>query len=230
MRVSFKNFWGIYSDITHQHQSSYKTSKVLRSIENAYKNLPHQCRSTIDSPWDTERTWGGAFLTCWRSLCRCRADRAMPSHDQKINLTGFPMNSSSPKTEDSWAPLHSSHIYFIQRIMVVAKIFSTGDEGLMVCTHSFFSQEPLPDNNTALFSPSVYAKRGGLPWSTTSIQHISGDSQRTTSSPFLAYSPTRNPRQNCRQPLSRQTRTGLKSQFTYSPRGRPLSPPYFTSL
>ena len=135
------------------------------------KIYPHQCRSKIDSPWDTERTWGGAFLTCWRSLCRCRADRAMPSHDQKINLTGFPMNSSSSKTEDSWATLHSSHIYFIQGIMVVAKIFSTGDEGLMVCTLSFFSQEPLPDNNTALFYPQSMKREeaclGGLcPFST----------------------------------------------------------------
>lgn len=138
------------------------------------KIYPHQCHSTTDSPWDTERTWGGAFLTCWGSLCRCRTDRAMPSHDQKINLTGFPMNSSSFKTEDSWAHLHSSRIYYIQRIMVVAESFSTGDEGLMVYTHSFFSQEPLPNNNTALLSPSVYAKRGGRPWRATSIQHISG--------------------------------------------------------
>ena len=188
------------------------------------KIYPHQCRSKIDSPWDTERTWGGAFLTCWRSLCRCRTDRAMPSHDQKINLTGFPMNSSSSKTEDSWATLHSSHIYFIQGIMVVAKIFSTGDEGLKVCTLSFFSQEPLPDNNTALFSPSVYEKRGGLPWRVMSIQHILGDSQRITSSPFLASSLTWNPRQNCREPLSRQTHTGLKSQITYSPLSSPISP------
>lgn len=202
IRVSFKNFWGIYSDITHQRQSSYKTSKVLISIENAYKNLPPSMSFHNRLSLGHKRTWGGAFLTCWRSLCRCRADRAMPSHDQKINLTGFPMNSSSSKTEDSWATLHSSHIYFIQGIMVVAKIFSTGNEGLMVCTYSFFSQELLPDNNNALFSPSVYAKRG-LPWRATSIQHISGDSQRTTSSPFLASSPTWNPRQNCREPLSR---------------------------
>lgn len=200
MRVSFKNFWGIYSDITHQHQSSYKTSKVLISIENAYKNLPPSMsfhnRLSLGH-------WENLRRCLPHLLCRCRADRDMPSHDQKINLTGFPMNSSSSKTEDSWATLHSSHIYFIQGIMEVAKIFSTGDEGLMVCTYSFFSQESLPDNNNALFSPSVYAKRGGLPWRATSIQHISGNSQRTTSSPFLASSLTWNPRQNCREPLSR---------------------------
>lgn len=191
------------------------------------KIYPHQCRSTTDSPWDAERTWGGAFLTCWESLCRCR----VPSHNQKINLTGFPMNSSSSKTEDSWAHLHSSRIYYIQRIMVVAKSFSTGDEGLMVCTHSFFSQEPLPDNNTALLSPSVYAKRGGLPWRATSIQHILGDSQHITSSPFLASCPTWNPRQNCREPLPRQMRPGLKSQITLQrKRETPPSSPFHLSL
>lgn len=158
-----------------------------------------------------------------------RQSHAIPWSENQFDW--FPMNSSlGPKTEDSWAPLHSSHIYFIQRIMVVAKIFSTRMKASWSVPTHFSPRNRCQITTLLLFSPSVYAKReeaclGALhPFSTFQGTH--------SAPPLLPFWPTLRFGtciRTAEQPLSRQTRTGLKSHHSIAQEGDPLSS-LFTSL
>lgn len=73
-----------------------------------------------------ELTTRGAFLSSHRNLCSYRADRAVLSQDGKSNATGFPVNFSGSQTEESWAPLPTSSVCWIQRIVAMARNFPYG--------------------------------------------------------------------------------------------------------
>lgn len=141
--------------------------KSLISFGNAYNNLPRQCRSTMDSPWEH-----------WENLKRClpllpkklvqiqgRQSYAVPrSENQSHWISNEPFSGS--ETEESWAPLRSSSVYFIQRIMVVARNSSFGLKVLRSTFAHFYPRNrlELPYTNTALFShlPPPQSKRGGI--------------------------------------------------------------------
>lgn len=147
------------------------------------KIYPHQCCSTISLPWDTEREL--EEVPFWRSLCRCRADRAMPSHDQKSIWLDFQWTLQALRLRTSWAPLHSfTYLLYPENHGSGQDLFNWGwrPHGL----YHYFSPRNRCDNNTALFLTLSLCKRGGLPWAL----HPFSTFQGTHTPPLLPFWPT----------------------------------------